>query len=95
VTGLDDTLHALRDGRVNVLIIREGFQAPGYVCQGCGYLTSKESELCPFCGKAIENIPDAVEMAVHKVMEQGGEVEVLHDAEMTEKIGYIGALLHY
>jgi peptide chain release factor subunit 1 len=95
VTGLDKTLNALQDGRVNILIIREGFQAPGYVCQGCGYLTAQEIDVCPFCGKAIEHIPDAVEMAVHKVMEQGGEVEVLHDAEVTEQIKYIGALLHY
>jgi peptide chain release factor subunit 1 len=95
VTGLDNTLHALQDGRVHTLIIREGFQAPGYICQGCGYLTAKEIEVCPFCGQMVENIPDAVEMAVHKVMEQGGEVEVLHDAEITEKIGHIGAQLHY
>jgi peptide chain release factor subunit 1 len=95
VTGLDQTLHALHEGRVHTLIIREGFQAQGYVCQGCGYLTAHEIEVCPFCGKTMENIPDAVEMAVHKVMEQGSEVEVLHDAEITEKIKHIGAQLHY
>jgi peptide chain release factor subunit 1 len=95
VTGLDKTLTALQEGRVHTLIIREGFRAAGFICQGCGYLTTHEIEICPFCGKAIDHIPDAVEMAVHKVMEQGGEVEVLHDADITEQIGHIGAQLHY
>lgn len=95
VTGLDKTLQAVHDGRVHILIIREGFRAPGYVCRGCGFLTAHEIEICPYCGKDIENIPDAVEMAVHRVMETGGEVEVIHDEELTEQIDHIGAQLHY
>jgi peptide chain release factor subunit 1 len=95
VTSLDGTLTALHDGRVHTLLIQEGFRAPGYCCRGCGYLTANEIETCPFCGKTMEKIPDAVELAVHKVMELGGDVEVLHDAKMTKEIGNIGALLRY
>jgi peptide chain release factor subunit 1 len=92
---LDDTLSAVHDGRVQTLLIKEGFRAPGYRCTGCGYLTAQQLEICPFCGKNFEEIPDAVEMAVHKVMELGGEVEVLHDGEITQEFGNIAALLRY
>jgi peptide chain release factor subunit 1 len=95
VIALDDTLNALRDGRVQTLLIQEGFRAPGYRCQGCGYLTALEKESCPFCGSKFDSIPDAVEMAVHEVMKLGGDVEVLHDGQITERFGNIGALLRY
>jgi peptide chain release factor subunit 1 len=95
VVALEDTLSALRDGRVQTLLIRDGYRAPGYRCQGCGFLTSAQLDACPFCGKGFDGIPDAVELAVHEVMKLGGEVEVLHDGQTSEKLGNIGALLRY
>jgi peptide chain release factor subunit 1 len=95
VIRLDDTLGALHEGRVQTLVIREGYRAPVYRCTGCNYITAQEIEICPFCGHKFENIPDAVEMAVHQVMKLGGEVEVLHDGQSTESFGNIGALLRY
>jgi peptide chain release factor subunit 1 len=95
VISLDGTLNALHDGRVQTLLIREGYRAQGYRCSGCGFLTANDLETCPFCGSSFESIPDAVEMAVHKVMKLGGEVEVLRDDKVTDKFGNIGALLRY
>jgi peptide chain release factor subunit 1 len=95
VIGLEETLNALRDGRVQTLVFREGYRAPGYRCQGCGYLTAVQLETCPFCEKAFDSIEDAVEMAVHDVMKYNGEVEVLHDGQASQKLGEIGALLRY
>jgi len=95
VMKLDDTLRSVHEGRVQSLVIREGYRAPGYRCQGCGYITAQQQEKCPFCGKAFEHIPDAVEMVVRKVMQQGGEVEVLHEDQNTESFGHIGAILRY
>lgn len=95
VVSLDGTLNALHDGRVQTLLIREGYRAPGYRCTGCGFLTANDLENCPFCSSSFEGIQDAVEMAVHKVMKLGGEVEVLRDDKITDKFGNIGALLRY
>lgn len=95
VMHLDETLSAVHDGRVQTLLIRDGFHAPGYICEGCNFLTAREIETCPFCGKKFIQIPDAVEMAVHQVMKLGGDVEVVHDDPITEEIGNIGALLRY
>lgn len=92
---LDDTLTAVREGRVHTLLIREGLRAPGYHCTGCGYLTTQKLEKCVFCGGAFEEIPDAVEMAVREVMQSGGDVEVLHAESRLGQYGHIGALLRY
>jgi peptide subunit release factor 1 (eRF1) len=95
VTNLEDTLNAVHDGRVQTLVIRDGYRAPGFRCQGCGYLTTEELKTCPFCGHNFENIPDAVELAVRRVMRDGGEVEVIHNLSQQTDFDQVGALLRY
>lgn len=95
VINLEDTLNAVHDGRVQILVFREGYRAPGYRCKGCGYLTTEKLTVCPFCENKFENIPDAVELAVHRVMRDGGEVEVLRDVEVQKDFDQVGALLRY
>ncbi len=95
VLNLDETLSAVHDGRVQALVIQDGYQEPGYRCSGCGYITAIELPTCQFCGSTFERIPDAVEMAVHSVMKAGGEVEVLQHEHKVNGFTNIGALLRY
>lgn len=95
VIDLEDTLNAVHDGRVLTLVIREGYRAPGFQCSGCGYLTSEKFPSCPFCGSKFNHIQDAVELAVRRVMRDGGEVEVLRDDDGFKNFVNIGALLRY
>jgi peptide chain release factor subunit 1 len=95
VINLEDTLNAVHDGRVQTLVFREGYRAPGYRCKGCGYLTTENLTTCPFCENKFENIPDAVELAVRRVMRDGGEVEVLRDVAVQKEFDQVGALLRY
>ncbi|MFO3795996.1 MAG: hypothetical protein ACK8QZ_01760 [Anaerolineales bacterium] len=94
VVRLDETLDAVHAGRVQTLIVREGYRSPGYQCQGCGFLTTQSLEICPFCGTSFTEIPDAVELAVRKVLENGGEVEIVSDIPALEPVK-IGGLLRY
>lgn len=93
--GLEDTLDALREGRVQSLVICDGYRAPGYRCKSCGHLSSRPMGSCPFCSGETEQIPDAVEVAVRQVMRSGGEVEVLHHDPTPKGFEKIGALLRY
>ena len=94
VVRLDETLSAVHEGRVQTLIVQEGYRADGFQCQGCGYITTQEMETCPFCGKSFRKIKDAVEMAVRKVMKDGGEVEIVYEDPKLGEIG-IGGVLRY
>jgi hypothetical protein len=49
---------------------------------------------CPFCGKSFNQIKDAVEMAVRKVMRDGGDVEIVYGSPALEEVG-IGGVLRY
>ena len=95
VVGLDDTLGAVHDGRVQALVIQEGYRAMGYQCQGCGFMTAREMLVCQFCGSKFDQISDAVEMAVHNVMKAGGDVDVLQHQHKVSGYENIGALLRY
>lgn len=94
VTGLKHTLKMVSDGRVDTLVVSDGFRAPGFRHPSSGYLsTSDDDDL--FGESTFENVPDVVDEAVKRTMEQGGNVEVISDNPKLENAGRIGALLRY
>lgn len=95
VINLEDTLNAIHEGRVQILLIREYFRAPGNRCTGCGYVSSLPRDACPYCSGKPVNIPDAVELAVRKVMQSGGEVEVMDAGYEVKGFQDIGAMLRF
>jgi len=95
VVQLEETLNAVHQGRVQTLLIQDGLRAQGRRCKSCGYITTQADGACPFCGGSFGVIPDAVELVVRRVMQSGGEVEVLHDNPTLTQHGGIGALLRY
>ena len=95
VVGLEDTLSAVHEGRMQTLVLRDGYRAPGFRCLGCGYVTTQMLSDCPFCGGGFENIPDAVESALHKFMQTGDDINVLFQDHVIPGFENIGGLLRY
>jgi peptide subunit release factor 1 (eRF1) len=95
VVGLSDTLEALQEHRVRLLLVAAGYEAPGYRCQHCRYLTLVEQKECPLCGGMMEQVPDITDTMVHRALEQDTAVEIVRDNAMLEEAGNIGALLRY
>jgi len=95
VVSLNNTLGAVHAGQVQTLLIDRDFHAPAYQCVNCEFLSAHQiHNKCPYCGHALTQIPDAINMAVRRVIRAGGEVEVVVDNPAMQKIG-IGALLRY
>jgi peptide chain release factor subunit 1 len=94
VIRLGDTLSAVHEGRVQTLVVAQGYRAPGYRCTGCGYITDQRMKECPFCGNVVEELSNAVEGAVAQVLELGARVDIVRNHEAFDKVG-IGALLRY
>jgi hypothetical protein len=94
VVRLDDTLSAAHEGRVQTLLVAEGYKAEGFQCQQCAYVTGQRLDTCPFCGGQMAHIPDAVEATVQQVLEQGGHVEMVVGHKELDLAG-VGALLRY
>lgn len=94
VTGLGPTLRMISDGRVDTLVVSDGFRSPGYRHTASGYLTiTSDTDL--FGDASFESVPDIVDEAVKRTVEQGGHVEVVAQSEELEEAGKIGAILRY
>ena len=96
VVGLENTLDAINNNKVQTLVVEEGFRSGGSECQGYGHLTIKDGEICPMCGSQLTSAGvDVVDLAVSTVMRHRGDVEVIPSSVVLEKAGHMGAVLRY
>jgi peptide chain release factor subunit 1 len=94
--GAEDVFDAINHNRVKLLVVEEGLQQPGYVCDSCGAIFMNGQEFCTLCGKGkVERTLDAIEMAVGRVMRLGGDIDVVTGNADLKKVGSIGALLRH
>ncbi len=94
VIGLEDTLKAINEGRVQTLVIKEGFRKNAFRCKSTGWLTTNPKETCAGDEDA-EKVYDVIDLAVNQVMRAGGEVEVIMTPTAMDKASNIGAILRY
>jgi len=95
VTGVADTFYAAHEGRVHTLVVQKGFEAEGYLCEACGYLSPQPMAKCASCGGEPKRVTDAVNRIVGRVIAVGGKVEVVQGSEALASAGNIGAVLRY
>lgn len=95
VTGLEAVLHALQGGRVMKLVFERNFKAGGFRCEGCGALSTRPSEKCPYCGGRPASVKYIVDHAAQSMVERGGKVEVVSPDIGLERAGRIGAFLRF
>ena len=94
VVGLDSTLQAVSDGRVQQLVISDGYRHPGYKHDGNRFVTVN-LPLSPYAESELQQVDDVIDAAVTVTMVNGGRVEVISDSSALERVGNIGALLRY
>ena len=95
VTGLAPTLHAAFEGRIQTLVISDGYRAPGYEYGASGYLSPDLVLDTPEAAGEPHEVADVVEAAVARTLNHGGHVEVISENETLEQAGRIGAILRY
>ncbi len=97
VLGLERTLEAIVEKRLQLLVVEEDFRQPGWECPHCQYLVAVETTRCPLCDSALEPQIDIVERALERALDQRATLEVLR-GEARQALaahGHIGALLRY
>lgn len=94
VAGLDATLQALVERRVEVLLVSAGYEETGWRCESCGYLCHRGPD-CPVDGSRMVHVDDIVEEAVDLALAQSCHVEVCSGNADLDVLGRIGALLRF
>jgi len=91
--GLADTLGALNERRVEGLLVKSGYRAPGYASSAGDFL-STEAGTSPV-GEELQQRDDVIEPALESALEQSAEVVVVRHHPDLEALGSIGAVLRY
>jgi peptide subunit release factor 1 (eRF1) len=90
VAGLQSTLDALNDSRVEILMLAPGYSAPGYRDPDSGLLAAENS-----ADGSAEKVEDVIEPAIEKAIEQSAEVMVVRHHDDLGPLGGIGAVLRF
>jgi peptide subunit release factor 1 (eRF1) len=96
--GLEGTLEALNERRVETLLLMENFDAAGCTCPQCGSVYAVTGGSCPADGTSLDCRDNVVENAMHLALEQSAGVLVVRDednARELESRGGIGAVLRF
>jgi len=94
VVGLESTLRAINDNRVQTLVLVEGYHEGGFLCPNCSALAATNG-LCSNCETPVEMVPDLIETAVETVLRGKGSIEMLPPDNSLAQSGKIAAALRY
>jgi peptide chain release factor subunit 1 len=92
-SGLAATLAALNERRVEALLVKQGYRAPGYATADARFL-SAEPGSSP-TGEQLQKRDDVIESAFESALEQSAEVVVIRRHPDIDSVGSIGAVLRY
>jgi peptide subunit release factor 1 (eRF1) len=97
VAGLDETVAALNERRVEILLLNDRFDAAGVYCRQCGWVgTNVTLTECPADGTPLEERDNIAENAIELAILQSASVlRVRHHGERLESRGSIGAVLRF
>ena len=93
VLGLEPCLWAGSVAAINTLLVEEGAQAPGVVCDRDGWL-ARSGEVCPLCGNETRHTPDVIDELVQAMIDESGSIKHIRaDTELKEH--FVGASLRF
>jgi peptide chain release factor subunit 1 len=93
--GIKDTIQALNEQKIHILLVQEQFQHPGAECPACGLLMPSQRDTCPACNAPARPVENAVDSMIQKALELGSTVEIALESDKLESIQCVGAILYY
>jgi len=93
VYGLKETLNAVKNGQVELLIIEKDYKLKGWICENCQYVGEGKKSKCPYCNKEISEV-DVLEEILEFAERTDSKIEFTDDKQISD-LGHIGAILRY
>jgi peptide subunit release factor 1 (eRF1) len=94
VAGLEPTLAALVERRVELLLVSDGYETEGWRCRSCQYL-GPLGRRCPVCANSMDLVDDVVEEAVEDALANKCRVQMVRENADLDVLGRIGAILRF
>lgn len=93
VYGIDDTLNAVKNGQVELLIIEKDYKLKGCLCEHCQIVRAGPVKDCQICGGPTTEA-DVLEEILEFAERTDADIEFTDDEEIAI-LGHIGAILRY
>lgn len=93
--GLEDTVAALNERRVETLLLEDGFDAPGARCSECGLLVVGPDPKCPVDGGELERMDHFAEAMVEAALLQDADVMFVRRYPDLGPLRGVAALLRF
>lgn len=93
VYGLEDTLNAVKNGQVELLIIQKDYKLRGWLCENCQVVGEGTNKSCPYCGKKTSEV-DVLEEILEFAERTDADIEFTDDKEIAN-LGHVGAILRF
>jgi peptide chain release factor subunit 1 len=93
VYGVAETLAAVKNGQVEVLLVEKDATQKGWICEQCQRIEDGAVFVCPGCGKSASQV-NIIEEII-KIAERTGAIVGFSQDERLQKIGPVVGLLRY
>ncbi|MCK4415770.1 MAG: hypothetical protein KAU84_01325 [Thermoplasmatales archaeon] len=91
--GLDDTLQAVKNGQVELLIVEKDYKLKGCLCEHCQIVRAGHVKDCPMCGRPTSEV-DVIEEIIEFAERTDADIEFTDDEEISN-LGHVGAILRF
>jgi len=92
--GLQGTLAALQQGKVDTLVVARDYHHEGARCTQCGFVFARDLDTCPYDGGRTQREEDVVEELVRMAEGQGVAISFAEPGQVDDLNG-VGALLRF
>lgn len=93
VYGLIETLDAVKNGQVDLLVVEKDYKKRGWICENCQIVEEGKNKICPYCGNKTSEV-DIIEEILEFAQRTDANIEFT-DSEEIANLGHIGAILRY
>ena len=91
--GIQETLDAVRNGQVELLLLEREYKPRGWICENCQIAKEGVQRICPCCGKETSEV-DIIEEMLEFAARTDADVEFTDDTELAN-LGHAAAILRF
>ena len=94
VHGLKETMEAVMNGQIELLLVSKGYKIRGWICEKCQAVDSGVKDKCPYCGSRTSGV-DVIEEIIEFAERTGTKIEFVGDNLGLDELGGVGGLLRF
>lgn len=93
VYGINETLKAVINGQIELLLIQKDIKIKGWICEHCQIVEKGTKKTCPYCSGRTSEV-DMLEEILEFAERTDAKVEFTDDEEL-KKLGYVAGILRF